>query len=275
MKKLLSIILILISLTVVASCNNTYSMENKVTMTLTDEWQETITYSGVLPQMSFEFEGSFNVYETSSSLGYVFTKNDNYLLSNALAKHFSEKVKDNYIIVKKTEQTNDSAGAVFGKTRLTLDEGTASYEYSLVTWDETGTRYSYLYRSFVSNGITYYVYCYHTGITMSIEVPLIVQMVDGKQQIYMVSLPYDTTYTLNVNTKIKSLKNKAEYLEDKYHQFEYPNYLSESTDKVSDVKKWYIDYCNGYEEDGVFYFTYIGITYYVTFSDSYFSIYVK
>ena len=136
------------------SCNNTYSYDGKVTMTLTDEWLDAITYKGLVPSMSFEFDGSFNVYETSNSLGYTFTKNDNLLLSQAFEKHLNEKVGSNYCIVKQDEQSNDSPYAIFGKQRIQIDDGTKSYEYSIVTWDYTGTRYSYLYRSFTAGGVT-------------------------------------------------------------------------------------------------------------------------
>ena len=206
----------------------------------------------------------------------VFTKNDNYLLSDAFARHLEEVVGNNKIVVKSTIQEADSKGALFGKDKLSLDEGTLSKEEAIVTWDETGTRYSYLYRTFIHDGKTYYVYTYNTGITMSMEVPLICQVVDGKQQIYMISLPYDTKYQLNINTKLKSLKNKSEYTESSYHTFEYPPYVSYlEQDAVTAVKDWYRNYCNGHDEDSNFVFTYLGIDFVVTFGDQSFTIYVK
>lgn len=276
MKKVFLVILICISTFLITSCDKTISIDSTIPLTLTEEWKNTITHNGNVPCILFEFEGSFNVYETSSELGYIFTKNDNLLLSNAIGNHFDNKIKNNYIITSKTLQEYDAeGGALFGDKRIQLDEGTSSYEYTIVAWDETGTRYSMMYRSFISNGKVYYAYTYHSGITMSLEVPLIVQEINGKQQVFMTSLPYDTSYKLNINTKIKSLLKKDEYLKEEYHIFNYPNYLKDSTNKIEDTKDWYIKYCNGREENNQFIFTYIGIDYVVDFFDQTFSIYVK
>ena len=276
MKKGLLLIVICLLFISLVSCNDTYAKTGSVTLTLTSEWKDVITYNTVAPSRTFSFDGTFNVYETSSDLGYVFTKNDNYLLSDAFSKHLSEVVGSNKIIVKSTIQEADEKGALFGKERLSLDEGTVSKEEAIVTWDESGTRYSYLYRTFIHGGKTYYVYTYNTGITMSMEVPLLCQVVDGKQQIYMLSLPYDTKYQLNVNTKIKSLTKKSEYTEAKYHTFEYPAYAAFlEGDNVTVVKEWYQTYCSGREVDGQFLFTYLGIDFVVTFEENDFIIDVK
>ena len=273
MKKITTLLVFMLCFVLLSSCGKTIKYDNEITMTLTSEWIEVITHKGVIPSRTFKFDGSLNVYETSNSMGYVFTKNDNYFLSQSLEKHLAEVVKNNYIIVEEKVQSYDKDGAIFGKEKKIVDEGTDSKEYSIVTWDDDGTRYSYLYRKFTSSGVDYYIYCYHTGITMSMDIPLLVQKVNDKQQIFMVSLPYDTRYTLNVNTKIKSLLNKSEYLEDKYHHFTYPNYLNDQ-DKVEGVKNWYISYCHGQEIDGIFTFKYMGITYKVEFGVADFSIYV-
>lgn len=276
MKKILLTILCTLFIITISGCGDkVISKENGVTMTLTDEWKEVITYNGTIPSMTFEFTGAFNVYETSSEIGYIFTKNDNYLLSDAFSNHFNMKIKNNYIVTSKVFQELDAEAALFGDKELLVDEGTQSYEYTIVAWDEQGTRYSYMYRSFQSHGKVYYAYTYHSGITMNIEVPLIVQKKDGVQRVYMISLPYDTIYKVNVNTKSKSLLNKEEYLKEDYHTFNYPKYLSESTDKAQGVRDWYIRYCNGRYEEDSFVFTYIGIDYIVEFTDTTFKITVK
>ena len=275
MKKLRLILLVVILLFTLTSCNDTISKEGGVMMTLPDEWKETLTMNAPAPCMIFSFDGSFNVYETSSVLGYVFTKNDNYKLSDAISKHLNEVVGDKYIVVECTTQDADKKGALFGDKKLSLDEGTESKEYSIVTWGNDGTRYSYLYRSFIHDGKTYYAYTYNTGITMSMEVPLICQVVDGKQQVYMINLPYDTSYKLNVNTKIKSLFNKDDYLEEEYHTFNYPKHLNSSENRIQDIKDWYITYCDGREVDNLFVYTYLGIDFVVNFRETDFTIYVK
>ena len=276
MKKILIVLIAILSLICLTSCGDkVIAKENGVTMTLTDDWKEVITYNGEIPSRTFEFEGTFNVYETSTDIGYIFTKNDNYLLSDAFDNHIKTQIKNNYIVTSKVFQEMDSDGALFGDKKLALDENTQSYEYTIVSWDDTGTRYSYMYRNFTSHGKQYYVYTYHSGITMNIDVPLMAQIVDGKQQVYMINLPYDTIYKVNVSTKAKSLLNKEEYLKEDYHTFNYPNYLSSYEDKAQEVRNWYINYCDGRYEEDKFVYTYIGIDFVVEFYESTFTIYVK
>jgi hypothetical protein len=60
---------------------------------------------------------------------------------------------------------------------------------------------------------------------------------------------------------------KDEYTNEFYYQFEYPAYLSSHTDqeKVIEIKNWYNKYCSGYEENGTYYFVYLGNTFEVLF----------
>lgn len=273
MKKILTFLVGLLAIVTLTSCNNTIKYQNQITLTLTSEWQNVITTNGAIPYRHFNFDGELNVYETSTSMGVIFTKNDNYFLSNAFAKHLQDVVGENYIIISEAIQNYDDNGALFGKEKKVVDEGSKSVERSIVSWSNDGTRYSYLFRTFKSNGAQYFVYTYNTGITISMDVPLIVQKIGNEQKIFMVSLPYDTRYVLNVNTKIKSLQKKSEYLDDKYHQFAYPDYLKDQ-DQVQGVKDWYITYCQGKDLGDTLTFTYIGINYKVTFNSDYFSIYV-
>ena len=275
MKKSLSLLIILFSFLLLSSCNDTISYNQKITMELPTEIKEILTYKGSLPSLDFIFEGSFNVYKTSASnSGYVFTKNDNYLLSEALANHLNSFDPENIITVSKTKQESDDVGALFGKTRLPLDPDTSSFEYLIVAWDNTGTRYSYRYRSFSSNNKIYYAYTYNTGITINMETPLLVQKINDVQQVFLINLPYDTTYMLNANMRINALQNNSEYLNEIYHSFEYPNYVKFSETKIQDIKDWYIKYCEGYEENDLFFFTYLGIKYYINFLENSFLIYV-
>lgn len=274
MKKILSIISVLLLAFMLTSCKDkTIKMENGVVMTLNDELKESITMKTNAPYLNFNYEGTYNVYETSSLLGYIFTKNDNLKLSKDFENHLKQ-FKDSYYVVSEILQEYDSPNAVFGEQRIPIDENTRSVEYTIVTWDTDGTRYSYMFRSFISGGVRYYAYTYNTGITMSIEVPLIVQKVDNKQQIFMVALPYNTVYKLGANTKVDKLLSKEEYLEETYHTFEYPSAISSSVDKAKSIQEWYTKHCNGRFEGEQFVFEYLGIKYNVSFSNTNFKIYV-
>ncbi len=274
MKKLLLLICVLLTCLTLTGCKDkTIEMENGVRMTLNSELMDAITMETEAPFLDFEFDGIYNVYETSSNLGYIFTKNDNLKLSNDFYKHLS-KFKDAYYVVSETEQEFDKPNAVFGEQRVPLDPDTKSMEYAIVVWDTDGTRYSYMFRTFISGGVRYFAYSYSTGITMSIEIPLMVQVVDGKQQIYMVALPFNTSYKLGANTKIDKLLSREEYLDESYHTFEYPSAIAGSSNKQQEIENWYQTYCNGRYEGEQFVFEYLGIKYNVNFSEYDFTIYV-
>ena len=274
MKKLISIIcMFVLAFTLVGCKDKTIKMENGVLMTLNEELKANITMNTSAPQLMFNYEGTYNVYETSSLLGYIFTKNDNFKLSKDFENHLKQ-FKDSYCVVSEIVQEYDEPNAVFGEQRVPLDSNTKSVEYTIVVWDTDGTRYSYMFRSFISGGVRYFAYTYSTGITMSIEVPLIVQNVDGKQQIFMVALPYNTSYKLGANTKINKLLNREEYLEESYHTFDYPSAIQNELDKPKCIQEWYTKHCNGRFEGTQFVFDYLGIKYNVNFSDSNFKVYV-
>ncbi len=274
MKKLLSIISLFLLIFTLASCKDkTIKMENGVVMTLNEELKDAITMKTNPPHLSFAYEGTYNVYETSSLLGYIFTKNDNLKLSNDFYNHL-KKFKNSYYVVSEIVQEYDNPNAIFGDKKVPLDENTKSVEYTIVTWDTDGTRYSYMFRSFISGGVRYFAYTYSTGITMSIEVPLIVQKIDNKQQIFMIALPFNTAYKLGANTKVDKLLSKEEYLQDNYHTFEYPSAISNVEDKAKAIQEWYSQYCNGRFENDQFVFEYLGIKYNVNFTSTNFKIYV-
>lgn len=274
MKKIVFVLCLIFSICLVTGCKDkTIQMENGVTMTLNQELKNAITVKSNFPSKVFKYDGIYNVYETSSDLGYIFTKNDNLKLSNDFYNHLKE-YKNSYCVVSEIEQEYDKPNAVFGEQRVPLDSETKSMEYTIVAWDSDGTRYSYMFRTFISGGVRYFAYSYNTGITMSIEVPLLVQKVDDKQQIFMIALPFDTTYKLGANTKIDKMLERDEYLSEEYHQFEYPAYLAGVSNKQEKVQEWYSNYCNGHFENNQFVFEYLGIKYKVDFSEHSFSIYV-
>ena len=275
MKKILLSFIICLSIFLLAGCDETISKENEIILTLSDEIKDAITYTGEIPYRKFEFEGSLNVYETSSEISVVFTNNDNFKLSDEFGKHLTT-FGSNYIVTSETVQTADENGqALFGNMKIKMDDGTQAIEYTIVTWNNDGTRFSYLFRTFVSGGKRYYAYCYHTGITMSMEVPLLVQKVNGEQKIFLLSLPYDAKYKLGANTRVKSLQTKEEYTEESYHSFSYPSSFSATENRQNKVKEWYINYCNGRYEGEQFVFTYLGNDFVVNFRDTDFTIYVK
>ena len=147
MKKLISIIcMFVLAFTLVSCKDKTIKMENGVLMTLNEELKANITMNTSAPQLMFNYEGTYNVYETSSLLGYIFTKNDNFKLSKDFENHLKQ-FKDSYCVVSEIVQEYDEPNAVFGEQRVPLDSNTKSVEYTIVVWDTDGTL------NFLSNSI--------------------------------------------------------------------------------------------------------------------------
>lgn len=267
MKKIFLLLIGLFLLVSLTSCDDTISYDGGVTLSIPKEIEEILVYEGTLPTYKFEYDGSVNVADFSTSTRYLFAKNDFYAFSDNFEKNII-KYETQGINTKVTDQTNDEGEAKFGKDRLPLDEPqTYSKEIMRVIWDDTGARFSFFYRTFVSGGKRYYTTPYTTNVTITMEVPLYVSRESGTNKIYLLNLPYDTKYDVSASLELNKLLEKDEYTNEFYYQFEYPAYLSSHTDqeKVIEIKNWYNKYCSGYEENGTYYFVYLGNTFEVLF----------
>ena len=118
------------------------------------------------------------------------------------------------------------------------------------------------------------IYLLYIQFLFLLQPVLIVQQKDNKQQLFMVALPYNTTYKLGANSKVDKLLKREEYLGDHYHTFDYPTALTNVQDKEQAIKDWYIKHCNGRLEGENFVFDYLGIKYVVFFTEANFKIYV-
>ena len=263
-KKILVLLLTLLLSLTLTSCDDTIAHNGGVDVTIPDEIVEHLVYTGDLPVFHFAYDGEVNVADFSTKCKYLFAKNDFYKFSDAFSKNF-EPFIGTTINTKVTDQTNDDGAAKFGKDSLPLDEPqTYSKEIMSVVWDETGARFSFYYRTFVSGGKRYYTTPYTTNVTITMEVPLYVDRENNNNKLYLLNLPYDTKYEVSGNLNIDSLLKKDEYANEFYYKFEYPPYIT-SDDKIKGVKEWYEKYCNGYEENNHFYFTYLGNKFEVLF----------
>lgn len=263
-KKIISMLILILMSLALTSCDDTIAYENGVDVTIPDEIVEHLVYEGELPVFHFAYDGVVNVADFSTKCKYLFAKNDFYEFSDSFAKNI-EPFEGRGINTKVTDQTNDNGTAKFGRDELPLDEPqTYSKEIMRVVWDETGTRFSFYYRTFISGGKRYYTTPYTTNVTVTMEVPIYVDRVDNENKLYLLNLPYDTKYEVSGNLELDSLLDKDEYANEFYYKFEYPEYIT-SDDKIGEVKKWYEMYCNGYEEENSFYFIYLGNKFEVLF----------
>lgn len=271
MKSVKKIFVLLISfflLLSLTSCDDTLAYEGGVILSIPEDVKNILVYEGELPSYKFEYDGSVNVADFSTSTRYLFAKNDFYDFSDNFARNI-EKFETQGTNTKVTDQTNDEGEARFGKDKLPLDEPQQySKEIMRVIWDDTGARFSFYYRTFVSGGKRYYTTPYTTNVTITMEIPLYVSREEGTNKIYLLNLPYDTKYDVSASLELEKLLEKDEYTNEFYYQFEYPEYLSSYTvdEKIVEIKNWYNKYCEGYEQNGSYYFVYLGNTFEVLFN---------
>lgn len=272
--------LLIISLLILFSCqsckfaNESTTYEDGIDISIAEELVEHMIYKDQLPVLHFDMK-NVNVSTSSTKASVVFVNNDFYQLSDAWAAHLAEYKADQIIVISASEQTNDKGDAKFGGDYLDLDEYDEngepqkySIEYRIACWDNTGTRYSYQYRSFVSGGKRYYVYCYTTSLTITMEQSLIVVQVDGKNKLLLAPLPYDTKYEVSGSSlTVKSLIEKDTYLSSRYRKYLYPESLAHLSldEQKASVKKWYQDYCHGEDINGEFIIKYAGAKFKVNF----------
>lgn len=268
MKKYFLMFILLAMVICLSSCSlsNKYTTyESGIDITI-DDVNKAHFLKNEFPILHFDMK-NVNVSTMSTNQSVIFVKNDNYLLSDAFAKHI-QSVENNLIVLDQIEQTNDSKNVKFGKDKLTLDEVDESgdpqkhsIEKRVVTWQNDGTRYSYQYRTFVSNKKRYYIYCYTNNIQIVIETPVMVITKDSENKLLLLPLPYDTLYEVGLsNLKLEALIEKDTYLDQRYYSFSYPSYLDSylEEEKKDYVKAWYDKYTKTEVINGDYYVNYYG-----------------
>ena len=214
MKKIVIFIFSLFLLFITTSCgrlkNNYIVKENGVDITIPSQYLEYFLNKENIPSLHFDYNG-VRISDYSSDNKVIFVQNDQYALSDAFSKHISQY---EYLVeTKSTEREEDKKGAKIGKDKLPLDEGTKSLEKIVIATLNDGTRVSYLYRTFTSNGKTYYAYSYVENMSISMELPFMVVKDNNTAKLVLLPLPYDTKYSVGTNIELDTLKQKVQTLE--------------------------------------------------------------
>lgn len=283
MKKIIIFLTMIFSLFITTSCNklknNYIVMENGVDITVPDEYKEHMLLPDKCPILHFDYNGvKISDYSTKSKV--IFVQNDQYALSDAFSAHINQY---EYLVeTKSTERQEDNKGAKLGSDKLPLDEGTKSLEKIVIATLNDGTRVSYLYRTFISNGKTYYAYSYVENMSISMELPFMVVKDNNEVKLVLLPLSYDTKYSVGTNIELDTiLKDKVDkYLnttDEDFYIFTYPTYLknkyleqdaaiSEESYLKTELLNWYEKYCNlEKENDNLYYVEYLGIKFSLSF----------
>lgn len=290
MKKCLKVFLTIICIfllmgLVSCSCKeNSYEeYEHGIDITISDTMIPHLIYPNNLPVLHFDMD-NVRVAPNTGNATRVFVRNDYRLLSEAWAAHLAIYQENQKMVLSTVEQTYDNGKAKFGSESLPLDDVDElgnpqkySIECKMVAWATDGTRYSYQYRTFISNKVRYYIYCYTDNLTISMEQPLMVVGQEvGNNKLLLLALPYNTKYEVGVNNlTIDALLNKDTYCYDvheDYYKFAYPDCLIGLTieEQKAKVREWYETYCQGKDEyytieNKIFTFIYAGGKYHVDF----------
>ena len=160
----LLIILLLITFTLFFSgCNDTIPNEGKVTLDISSDYKEYI--KSEIPSFTLYFDGTLNTIKNVNKSYYtVFSGNDDIILSDALTKLFKEyEGKVEFEVVKEKKSRNREFSYLEdGKVKnkmMPLDDEVSYNEVAYIPLSN-GLKLTIDYCRFVSEGLTYYSWCY-------------------------------------------------------------------------------------------------------------------
>lgn len=278
MKKYIVTIVVLMVVFTLSSCScsglkNDYKvMPNGVDITVKEEYLNHMLLKETVPVIHFDYHDVRISTNLSDNSIVYFVQNDQVSLSDAFANHLSQYEADQLIETRVVERIEKN-GAVLGKDKYPLDEGTKSLEKIVIATTKDGSRVSYSFRTFTSNGKTYYAYTYIENMSIGLEMPFMTVVENNEKKLVLLPLPYDTKYIVGGrNIDVEKLLTKEEYLnttDKNYYIFNYSPYLQSITQEkekwICLVKAWYEKYCNGHIEDGIFIVEYLGIKFSINF----------
>ncbi|HOI46304.1 MAG TPA: hypothetical protein PLR26_01100 [Bacilli bacterium] len=257
---------------VLIGCGPTYiGYQDEIIISIPQEWVEHMPYeANVIPKFVYQFEGIRNVASYSKEHMIILTKNDDFKVSDDVERMLDQFVQ-NSLVTKRNEQAAEQNVARLGGQEFVIAE--PSYEYWHILFLEDGTRVSMEYRMFTSGGKTYYGWTYASGITIRMELPIMVREEtinnQTKKVFYLLALPNEVKYELSNNISTKRLLSNQDYVTNQsWYTFSYPEHIevaSTKEEKIEYVKEWYDTYCFGRIEDNQYVITYLGYDFRVNF----------
>ena len=272
MKKLLIILMSVLSLTLLTSCNSGFfhndvkANEGSIHLYLADSYAEYMDYE-TIPDYTLTFEGSLNTstaIEDTNMLG--FAGNDDFVVSDFMTSFlnsFSDEEKD--VVV-----TNTDTGVYATKMNIMLEGKQKQVElepsdhtiYEEIAYIElpNGLIISAEYRRFTSYQrkaenpdlsvkypeyiettdtlYTYYAWKYSTLINIVLHYPLmVVEHTDKSRSLWIVPLPQGVTYSIGAteHTNAKTIIKKDAYVVDGSYTYDYPYTDDSLVDNTDDT----------------------------------------
>lgn len=272
--KVLVLIIIILCLFFLGGCNETVPNVGHVTLDISENYKEYIQSD--VPSFTLNFDGTLNTIKNVNKSYYtVFSGNDDIILSDALSALFEEYKDDMYveIVDTKKSKTREFSHLENGKVKndnLVLDEGQSYNEVAYISL-KNGLKLTIDYCRFISEGKTYYSWCYERSISMYLYYPLMVVENNGSKEIKILTLPNRISLHVSPELRLKNILSKEAYLEDNLYTFSYLDELNSLEEKKNYVLDYYSKY-NISERADTFTFDYLNNRYECTLNESSFVI---
>ena len=270
----LLIILLLITFTLFFSgCNDTIPNEGKVTLDISSDYKEYI--KSEIPSFTLYFDGTLNTIKNVNKSYYtVFSGNDDIILSDALTKLFKEyEGKVEFEVVKEKKSRNREFSYLEdGKVKnkmMPLDDEVSYNEVAYIPLSN-GLKLTIDYCRFVSDGVTYYSWCYERSISMYLYYPVMVIENEGEKELTILTVPNKVKIHVTPELRLSNILSKDTYTKSNLYNFEYAsgNTLDEKKNIVWDYYSRY----NLSERADKFTFDYLNNKYQVELNDAGFQI---
>ena len=294
MKKISSILLVIVFLVTLTSCreNEVEANTGSFVLKFPDEYLQYVPYTEI-PNFVFEFEGTINtITGVSLSNSKMFSNNDDFILSDIISnflKNYEEKERLNFRLITKEEkyetkmnslELNDEGELKHKSHTLKVKDGEVFEEIALIDL-ENGLTLTIYYRRFVSDYEgeykTYYAWSYRTLMEMVLHYPVILHLnEENEKEFLIVPLPTNVNAHLSVARQLPFERLlKDEYFEERFRSFNYPDYSDDPsnndefdlTENIRKVKDYYIRDFEGVEENDEFKFSYLGYNFKVVFDE--------
>lgn len=247
--KRLMLSIVLLTLTFALSgCNETIPNEGSVTLSLTEAYQNYIEYDDI-PSFTLSFDGTLNtIANVNKSYYTVFSKNDDTILSDAIAKLLTlyegkivySVVNEDDVDERKYQTTVDGE---LKSILMPCDDGKVYDEIAYISLDN-GLKLTIDYCRFVSDGKTYYTWRYSQSVSMYLYYPIMRIENNNKIELVLITVPNLISIHVSPELKLANIINKDIYLEDTYYSFEY---YEEDDFTLNDKKTYVWNYYDDYQ----------------------------
>ncbi|HHZ18130.1 MAG TPA: hypothetical protein GX390_02460 [Acholeplasmataceae bacterium] len=299
MKKTIFMMMTAVLAFALAGCrleNRVTANEGSIVFTFPADFRAHLPYEEI-PEFELEFTGTiYTNIDASTANRIVFSKNDDFYLSEIVASLLAEYAGKSYTRVLSTAEVTKTKmnNLVPGKNGelkhetvvLPVTDGKVYDEITYLRLDN-GLVLSLEYRRFNSDysgtDKTYYAWPTTRPLNAVLHYPLLLREKEGgERELLIVPLPDKVIYRLGVGEKVPlaNILKKKDFLDAFYRTYPYPDHTMDPRedgefdleDNIRQVKEFYIDNHQGRYEGDAFLFTYLGKVFAITFHTDYFII---